>query len=103
MTLRFAGHRHVAILRTGCGHSVEHALGADVLIDIRPMDTLAAADNAEVGSLSRSRLRQAPRPRERNTDHTAIDKVGDDLVLGHPDAQDPRFAASHSGHAKPPE
>jgi hypothetical protein len=37
--------------RATCRDSVKHALDADVLIDIRPMDALAGADETKVRSL----------------------------------------------------
>src|SRR3972149_5716993 len=51
--------------------AVKHALDTDVLVEVRPMDTLAGADETKVCSLLGSRLRQTPRPGQRNTDDSA--------------------------------
>jgi len=89
-------------LRAGRRRAREHALDAQVLVEIRPVEALAGPDQAEVRPLGRSRVRQAPRPGERQADLAAIDEPNPDAASGEPGALDARGATRRSGHARPP-
>ncbi len=47
-------------------------LDADVLIDIRPVDSLARADETKVSSLCGRRFGQPPRPGKWHIDDSAV-------------------------------
>jgi hypothetical protein len=83
------------------GLAVEHALCADILIDIRPMNPVTIANQFPVGPLCRRRFRQAPRPRQRYTDDAPVHQVGGDEFVRHFDTVDSNFNADRSAHAKP--
>src|ERR1019366_3456814 len=80
--------------------SVKQAFDADVLIDLRPMNTLACPNQTKLGSLARRGFGQPPGPRQRHADYASVGQVGDDLVLSHADLLNARIAidASHSVH-----
>src|SRR5665647_671446 len=61
---------------------MQHTFDADVLIDLRPMDTDAIADQLPMVALNGSGFGQPPRPRKRHTHGTAVDEIGGDLGLG---------------------
>jgi len=82
---------------------MEHPLDADVLIDVRPMNALARADEPKARSLPGSRIRETPRPREGNADDAPVGETRDDLVRGDTDVLDARLGANRSAHAMPPE
>jgi hypothetical protein len=46
--------------RAACRSSVKHALDADVLVDVRPVHTLAGANKSEVRALCCSCLSESP-------------------------------------------
>jgi len=81
----------------------KHALDTEVFIDVGPMDALAGANQTKVCSLLGGRLRETPRPSERDADDPAVCETRDDLVLGDADVLDARLGASRSVHAMPPE
>jgi hypothetical protein len=82
-------------------NAVQHAFGADVFIDVGPMDPVTVPNQAPIRALSWRRVRQPPRPRERHADHASIDQVGRDRFVGDVDAIDSRFNADRSAHAMP--
>jgi len=86
------------------GNAVEHSFDADVLVHVRPMNPLPAANETEVGPLLRRGLTQPPRPRKRNADDPPIGEVRDDFVRCDAHALNPRIASEvrRSAHAKPP-
>jgi hypothetical protein len=81
--------------------SMEQALYADVLINVRPMNSLTRSDETKVCPLRRCGFGQPPGPSQRHTDDTPVDQVGDDLVLCHANPLNPRIAAeaNRSAHA----
>src|SRR5439155_17082078 len=88
--------------RPWCRGCVKHALDADVLINVRPVDTLPRADQSEVGTLGRGRVRESPRPSQRNTDNPAVCEARDDLVFRNSNLTDEGVSARRSGHTMPP-
>ena len=78
---------------------MKHAFDADVFVDVRPVDTLAAADDAKVQALRRACLGKTPRPGERNADHAPVDQMSSDLVTGDPHLLDARIATGRNAHA----
>jgi len=90
-------------LRAPRWDSMEHPLDADVLVDVRPMNTLAGADEPKARSLLGGRISETPRPREGNADDAPVGETRDDLVRGDADMLDARLDANRSVHAKPPE
>ena len=81
-------------------HAMEHAFCADVFMDIRPMNSVTIAYELPVVPLSRGRFREAPRPRERDTYHPAVDQARRDGVIRHFNVSDSIFNADRSAHAK---
>ena len=73
-------------------------LRAYVFVDIRPVDSLAIADDLEVLALLRSGARQPPRPGQGDTDHPAIDEGRRDQVVRDVYRGDSRFPSLHSVH-----
>jgi hypothetical protein len=83
---------------------MEHALDTDVLVDIRPVDTLSRTDETEVCTLLRCGVRETPRPGQGNADNSTVCKPSHDLILCDLRVLNPRLDVSrHSVHAMPPE
>jgi hypothetical protein len=80
------------------GHAVEHAVCADVLVDFRPMDAVAIANQFPLLALGRRCFRESPRPCERNADHSSIDEIGRNGLVGDVHVIDSRFNADYSAH-----
>src|SRR5439155_19698193 len=58
-------------LRTTGRRAMEHALNAEVFVDVRPVHSLPCADDAKIGPLRRSGFRQPPGPCERHANDSA--------------------------------
>jgi hypothetical protein len=86
-----------------CWNAVKHALDANVLVDVRPVDALAGADKSKACSLTGCRPGEAPRPSQRNADDPAVRETRDELVCGNPDMLDAGLGANRSVHAMPSE
>src|SRR5439155_21274475 len=80
----------------------EHPDGTEVLINVRPVDTLPSPDNLEVLPLLWGGIGQTPRPHERDTDGAAVCKMRCDQVVGDLDGENPGIVTRHNGHAMPP-
>src|SRR5437867_610267 len=91
------------LLRRPCWSAGEHALGADVFIDVRPVDALTVADDLVFRPLGRAGGGKPPRPGKRDADDPTIREMGRDRLVGDFDAIDPGIAASRSAHPTPPE
>lgn len=94
--LRFLG-------RSGCRNPVEHTLNTEILVDIRPVDTMASPNQPPFRALRRGGFRQSPRPRQRYADHTTVPEMCNDFVVGDADILNAWIVASHNVHAKPTE
>jgi hypothetical protein len=70
---------------------MQHAFGAYILVDIRPVKPLTIAENREMLSLLRGSLRQAPSPGQRDADSTSVSEVSNNLILRNLDSQEARF------------
>jgi len=80
---------------------VQHPLGTQVLVDVRPMDTLAITDERVLGSLSRRRVGKPPGPHKRHADDATVDEIRGDCLVRNLDAADSRFSSYRSAHARP--
>ena len=85
--------------------AMKQAFDADVLVDVRPMNSLAGSDETKVRSLRGRGLGQPPGPGQRHADDAPVGQIGDDLILGHAYLLNARIVAgaSHSAHTTPPE
>lgn len=61
--------------------SAKEAADAEVLVDIRPVDSLAIADESPVLSLSRISVKEAREPRQRHGHATAIGQFDRQLIV----------------------
>ena len=66
---------------TGRSRSAEQAFDTEILVDLRPVDPDAPAEELEMGSGPRSRLEQSGKPRERDGQTTAVRKDDSQLVV----------------------
>jgi hypothetical protein len=84
---------------------MKQAVDADVLVNVRPVNSMTGSDEAKVRSLCGCGLGQPPGPGQRHADDTPVDQIGNDLVFGHTDLLNPRIVpdASHSAHTTLPE
>jgi len=80
-------------------HAAKHPLDADVLIDIRPVNSLSGADNSPFRALSGRRFRKPPRPRQWHADNPAVNEIGRNGVGGKLDVSYTRFVINHNVHA----
>ena len=87
--------------RTTCWNAVEQAVRAQIFVDVGPVNAVAVANQRPVRSLGWRRIRESPRPGERNTDDPSIDEVGGNEFIGDFDATDSRFNADRTAHAMP--
>src|SRR5438105_9721583 len=71
----------LATERPTCGYALQHSAHADVLVNIRPVDALAIADELIVSPLLWLRVGQSPRPRERDANRASIHQVRDPASL----------------------
>jgi len=76
------------------GNAVQHALGADVFVDIRPMHTVPAADQPPLRPLRCRSVGQPLRPRKRYADDPAVRQVGGDGLVRDLDAGDSSLRAN---------
>src|SRR5688500_10697964 len=85
-------------------HPFEHPADADVLVDLRPAYSVTFVENLVLATLLRSRVGQAPGPRERNADRAPVREPGGDHLVGHLNRLNTRFVTSfcRSAHAMPP-
>jgi len=74
---------------------MKHPFDADVFIDIGPVYSLTSTDKTKLRALLWSRFRESPRPGEWHTDHSTVNQIGDNLVIGDPNALNARLAVSH--------
>lgn len=77
--------------RTTSRDSVKHSLGTHVLINVRPVNAVAVADQRPVRPLLGRCVGQPPRPRQWDTDHASVDQACRDDVVGRLDVVDSRF------------
>ena len=82
---------------------MQHPLDADVFVDIRPVDTLARADEAEIRALLGRGFRESPGPSKRDADDAPICETSSDLIGSDLNILDPRIIVSRSVHAMSPE
>ena len=54
---------------------MKHPLNAEIFVDLRPMDSMAIADNLVVVSLGWSRVAEPPRPCQRHTDDAPVNEM----------------------------
>src|SRR5262245_9173343 len=87
--------------RTLRGYAMEHAIGADIPIDVRPIHAVAVSNQLPIGALLRRGVREPPRPGQRNADDTPVTQVGRDCLVCDVDVIDARFNADRSAHARP--
>jgi predicted nucleotidyltransferase len=80
--------------------AVEHPLKADVLVDIRPMDALPAANETEVLALIRGSIGEPPRPGEGDSDGSPVAEASEDLIVGDFDGSDDGVGFSRSVGAR---
>src|SRR6266487_2819498 len=81
-------------------YPLQHTPGTDVFVDVRPMDSFAAADYLEAIPLRRCCVRQPPGPRERNTDCPPIGQLSHNGVLGNFEREDARFTTGRNAHPR---
>jgi len=75
----------------------QHAVGADVFVHFRPMDSFSPSDQFEVVPLLRARFGQSPGPRQGHADNPTVNQTGGDQLVGNFNIFDPRGAiAIHS-------
>jgi hypothetical protein len=79
---------------------MKHAIGADVLIDVRPVHSVSISNQRPIGSLLRFGVGEAPRPGERHADDTPVNQVGGDRLVRDIDVIDARFNADRTAHAR---
>lgn len=77
---------------------MQHPVGADVLVDVGPVDTVTVADQDPVRALLCSGVGQAPGPLERHTDDASIDEVSGDGFVGDLNVPDAGFSQDCSVH-----
>src|SRR6266545_336743 len=90
-----------ATLWTTGRNPVEHAFRADVFIDVRPVHSVAVADEFPIRTLRGGRVGQPPRPRQWHADDTSINQVSRNCLVVDVDAGDPGLNADRSAHAMP--
>jgi len=74
------------------GPAVEQeTFDADIFVQIRPMNSLAAGDQTPVGALRWRPTHQTREPRDRDPNRPAIRKVRDYRVIAYAYAQGKRF------------
>jgi hypothetical protein len=61
----------------------QDVLGADVFIEIGPMNTLALTDQTPIVALLRLAVQQPWVPSQRNGDRSPVNQVNHQRVLGH--------------------
>ena len=72
----------------------EHTLGADVFIDVRPVDPVTVTNQLPMRPLGRRRVRETPRPRQWHTDHSAVGKMSRNRLVGDLNPPNRRFRQS---------
>ena len=60
---------------------MKHPLNAEIFVDLRPMDSMAIADNLVVVSLGWSRVAEPPGPCQRHTDDTPVNEMECDQLV----------------------
>src|SRR4029450_6140247 len=90
------------VLRSRCRCASEHTDGTDIFINVGPMDALTRPDNLEVLPLRWRRIGQTPRPREGDTDGTAVCERRGEEGASDLDSENPWIITRHSGHTMPP-
>lgn len=81
---------------------MKQTLYTDVLVDCRPVDSLASADETKVCSLGGRGFGQPPRPRQWDAHHPPVHEIDDNLVFGDADLLNTGIAASRSVHTTLP-
>jgi hypothetical protein len=69
------------LLRFARATACQQTLHADIFVQVRPMDALAAGDETPVGSLRGRPVRQAREPREWHRDRPAVRKISYESVV----------------------
>ena len=82
---------------------MKHALYADVLVHVGPVDALTRSDDAEIRPLCLASFGEPPGPSQGNADDPPIYQLSSDLITGDTHRLDARVATGRSAHAKPPE
>ena len=67
---------------SGCGCASQQSFGTEILVDVGPMNSEAAAGNFPVLALRGGGAEQPRIPDERHCDDAAIDQAHTDCVLG---------------------
>ena len=83
------------------GHALEHALGADVFVDVWPMNAMTIANEFPVRSLRECCFRESPRPCKWNTNDASVNQTRSDRVVRYFNVSDSIFNADRSAHARP--
>ncbi len=81
----------------------QEAFHANILVQVRPVDSHAAANKTPIGSLRRRPVRQAREPGQRRSDCSAIGKIDDQRLVARSHALSncvPEFS-SRNTHAMP--
>ena len=68
--------------RSSSGNAVKHAFGADILIDVWPMDAMTVSDDFPVCPLFERCLGQPPRPGQRHADCAPIHELSRNGIFG---------------------
>ena len=84
-------------LRRAC--SAKDARNTQVLIDLRPVNPFAFADELPIISLIGCRMKQARIPNQRSRNPASIDEMHGELIVGHDDLHGTRFRLSQSARA----
>src|SRR5437868_14466494 len=74
--------RSLDLCRVRGGCTPEEPLGAEILIDVRPMDAVAATRDAPVPALGRGGVEQARIPSQRDCDGPPVSQGDAEDVLG---------------------
>src|ERR1700688_4065626 len=79
---------------------MKHALHADVLIYLRPVNPGTGADDLKSGALLGSRFGQAPGPCQWDANRSTVDQLGRDGVIRDRHTLNAGFSVNHSAHAR---
>ena len=77
---------------------MQHSFGADVFVDVRPVNTVTVADQDPVPSLLGSGVGQTPGPLKRHTDDPSVDELSGDRFVGDLDFPDAGVSQDCSVH-----
>src|SRR5687768_7836409 len=92
-----------APLRLWRTHAAKNSCHAKILIDLRPMNTFAFANQLPVISLISGGVKQSWIPDERRGYSATIDEMNRQFVIGHDNLHGARFRFNYeSAHSTPP-